>query len=183
MVEVVNIVASGNFGRELDLHALSADLDVPSSEYDPEQFSGLQVRFEHVKGVILLYSTGSYSVMGAQTEVDVNDLYDSTVTALDELGVDATDSSQRPEIRNLICKGDIERELYLSTLTIALGAERVEYEPEQSPFVYYWPDEPSCLITISTNGEIIITGVETVDAAEEAFEHLRTRVNQLPSGN
>jgi TATA-box binding protein (TBP) (component of TFIID and TFIIIB) len=44
---------------------------------------------------------------------------------------------------------------------------------------YYWPDEPSCLLTIPTNGEVIVTGVETLETAEEAVTHLKGRIAKL----
>jgi transcription initiation factor TFIID TATA-box-binding protein len=84
-----------------------------------------------------------------------------------------------PEIKNLICKGDLGREINLDALVIALGMQNAEYEPEQSPFVYYWPEKADCLITIPSNGQCIITGVGTLQEAEEAFELSKKRIEQL----
>lgn len=179
MVEVVNIVASGHVGRELDLGALYTDLNIPNKIYEPESSPGLQLRFEPDGPVIIIYSTGTYTIMGATTEEEVDETYDAFIYALSKLEIKVREIDQRPEISNLICKDYLERELNLPALTIALDMERVEYEPEQSPFVYYWPEKFDCLITIPANGEVIITGVTTTEQAERAFEHLQDQIESL----
>ena len=179
MVEVVNIVASGHLGRELDLRALQNDLDAYEKIYEPERFPGLQLRFEEGSTVLILYSTGSYSIMGAKSEEELGNIYISLSEAVGDLGIEITDKGKRPEVRNLICKADLRREFNLSALSIGLGMENTEYEPEQSPFLFYWPEEHDCLITIPTNGAVSITGVETVEEAEQAFIHIQNRIEEL----
>lgn len=179
MVEIVNIVASGHVGRELDLGALQTDPDAYEKVYQPEHFPGLQLRFEEGSTVLILYSTGSYSIMGAKSEQEIGDIYIALSEAVGNLGFDITDTGKRPEVRNLICKADLKREVDLSSLSIGLGLENVEYEPEQSPFLFYWPEELDCLITIPTNGAVSITGVETVEDAEQAFAHVQDRIEAL----
>jgi transcription initiation factor TFIID TATA-box-binding protein len=182
MVEIVNIVASGHFGREFDLGPLSVDLDAVWTQYEPETFPGLQVRFESNGPVMILYSTGTYTIMGAKSELQLTNLHEQVSAALTELGIEVDFKGSCPEIRNLICKGDLGREVNLEALVIGLGMENTEYEPEQSPFVYYWPEDLDCLITIPTNGEIIVTGVEQIEIANEALEHLQTKIESLAQG-
>lgn len=179
MVEIVNVVASGHIGREFDLAALQTDLDTYEKIYEPERSPGLQLRFEDEGAVVILYSTGSYNIMGAKSEEDLERIYSALARTVGEIDIDITAAGKRPEIQNLICKADLGRELDLSALTIGLGLENVEYEPEQSPFLYYWPEDIDCLITIPTNGEVIITGVEMEEQAEQAFAHLQTRIDDL----
>jgi len=182
MVNIVNVVASGHVGRELDLSAIYDDIDVHEKIYDPGQFPGLQLRFGGEGAVLILYSTGAYSIMGAKSEEELEQIYRALAMAVDDIGIDIKDTGQRPEVRNLICKANLGREVDLSALTIGLGFENVEYEPEQSPFLYYWPEDPDCLITIPTNGEVIITGVETEEQAERAFEQFQNKISELFGG-
>jgi transcription initiation factor TFIID TATA-box-binding protein len=179
VVQIVNVVASGHVGRELDLSALQRDIDVYEKIYEPERFPGLQLRFKNESAVLILYSTGSYSIMGAKSEEDLNRIYNALSATLDDLGIDIKDTGQQPEVRNLICTTDLDQELNLSALTIGLGLEQVEYEPEQSPFLYYRPTDLDCLITIPTNGKVTVTGIEKKEQAEEAFNHLRDRLSEL----
>lgn len=179
VVEIVNVVASGHVGREFDLGALQTDLNAYEKIYEPERFPGLQLRFEEEGAVLNLYATGAYSIMGAKSEEDLESIYNALTRAVGEIDIDITAAGKRPEIQNLICKADLGREVDLSALTIGLGLENVEYEPEQSPFLYYWPEGIDCLITIPTNGEVIITGVQMKEQAEQAFSHLRKRIDEL----
>ena len=176
---IVNIVASGKLGVELDLNALYEDLDVEEVQYEPEQFPGLQIRFVEDGPIIILFSSGSYTVVGAKTHDQVQNLYNRLNEVLQELGLDYDPNESSPEIKNLICKGNLGREIDLDALVLALGLENVEYEPEQSPFVYYWPEDTDCLITIPTNGQCIITGITTLGEAEEVFRAFVVRIEQL----
>lgn len=178
-MNIVNIVASGKLGVELDLNALYEELDVEEVQYDPEQFPGLQVRFAEEGPVIILFSSGSYTVVGAKTHYQVQNLYDRLSKILQELNISHNSNKNRPEIKNLICKANLDRKIDLDTLVLALGLENVEYEPEQSPFVYYWPEDADCLITIPTNGQCIITGITTLEKAEEVFRSFVVRIDQL----
>lgn len=182
MVEIVNIVASGHFGREFDLVSLATDLDAVEVQYEPETFPGMQLRFESGGPVVMIYSTGSYTVMGLKSEQQLADVHERVSTALAELGIDIDSQKSQPEIQNLICKGCLGCEVDLEALVVGLGLENTEYEPEQSPFVYYWPRDFGCLITIPTNGEVIVTGVEQVQEAEEALDHLHAKVESIIGG-
>jgi len=174
-MDVVNIVATGDVGQELDLEALYVDLDFSQKEYNPKKAPALQLRSVQDGPVIILYSSGAYNIMGARCEKGIEELYNAFSSSLEELGIDISNKS-RPEVRNIVCKAELGREVDLSALTVALGMEQVEYEPEQSPFVYYWPDNLDCLITIPANGEVIITGVTTKQAAKQALSNLQDRL-------
>lgn len=178
-MEIVNIVASGNLGLELDLNSLYDDLDVENIQYEPEQFPGLQIRFTDDGPVIILFSSGSYTIVGVKSNEQLQTLYNCLQVTLGELGINYGSKEGQPEIQNLICKDELGREIDLDTLVIALGFENVEYEPEQSPFVYYWPEDADCLITIPTNGQCIITGVKTLAEAEAAFNNFKDRIERL----
>lgn len=178
MVKVVNIVASGDLGREYDLVALSEDLDIPHIQYEPETFPGLQVRFELDGAVMSIFSSGKYTITGVKTEPELESVYKNVINAIQKLESDDV-SREFPVIRNLVCKGDLGREIDLPSLSVALGMEYTEYEPEQSAFVYYWPEKVDCLITIPTNGQVIITGIVQKEDAERAFDYLQTRIESL----
>jgi len=178
-MDIVNIVASGNLGIELDINVLYSNLDAEKVQYDPEKFPGLQLRFSQEGPVIIIFSSGSYNIMGAKTHDQVQELYNCLNQTLHDLGISYDSEKGRPEVRNLICKGELGSQVDLDALVIALGLEKVEYEPEQSPFVYYWPDDADCLITVPSNGQCIVTGVTTLEKAEDVFEHFKDRVNKL----
>jgi len=173
MVKIVNIVASGHIGKELDLAELASDIDAIDAKYQPEIFTALQLRYKDHRPVLMVYASGSYVIMGAQNEDQLSAIYERFCASLEKLNMMIDGFSHRPEIKNLICKDDLDQKIDLESLVLKLGFEKVEYEPEQSPFIYYWPDGFDCLMTIPANGEVIVTGVSDVEQANSAISHLR----------
>lgn len=182
MVDIVNIVAVGYLGREYDLNKVSKDIDLPYVQYNPKKFPGLQVRLCSDGPVMSIFSSGKYTITGVTTKEEMKSIFDNVKAAIEDLGIKLGKEVREPEIRNLVCKADLKREVDLPTLTIALGTEATEYEPEQSAFVYYWPEKFDCLITIPSNGEVVITGIQEIEEAERAFNYLQMQIDSIFSG-
>ena len=68
-VEVQNIVASFDFGREFDLERISRTHE--NTEYEPEVFPGLVFRLEKPKAVVLLFVSGKGVCAGAKSMEDI----------------------------------------------------------------------------------------------------------------
>lgn len=68
-VEVQNIVASFDFGREFDLEMIARNFR--NTEYEPEVFPGLVFRLDEPKAVILLFVSGKGVCAGAKSEEDI----------------------------------------------------------------------------------------------------------------
>ena len=68
-VEVQNIVASFDFGKEFDLERISRTYD--NTEYEPEVFPGLVFRLEKPKAVVLLFVSGKGVCAGAKSMDDI----------------------------------------------------------------------------------------------------------------
>lgn len=179
MAEIVNIVASGDLGVELDLKAVQMDLTLVNTEYRPETHPGLHIRFEETGPLLTLYTSGSYVIMGAKTRSEVNYVFDQLCKLLEQLNIKNGSHQAPPVIQNIIYKVDLGREVDLSALALALNLEDVEYEPEQSPFLYYWPKEHDCVISIPANGEVVISGVQSESEAEAAYSFLETQIESI----
>jgi transcription initiation factor TFIID TATA-box-binding protein len=178
-MNVVNVIATGDLGIELDLEALYNDLEEVNVKYEPEKFSALQVRFDQEGPVIMLFSSGSYNIVGVKEISNIENIYDSLKRTLENKGISCENEESTPEVQNIICKEDLGGEIKLEILPATLGLENTEYEPEQSPFVYYWPEEDDCLITIPHSGECMITGIRTVDEAEKAFYNFKQKAQPI----
>lgn len=172
-LKVVNIVGSGDLGVEIDLTTLLEDLTATSVSYTPEQFPGLQVRFEDEMPICNIFSSGKYTIVGAKSH---NMLYYAQTHLIEELvclNILSPDFSDKEfDVRNIVCTFDIGMELDLDTVSVELGLENVEYEPEQSPFVVYKPEGEGATITIPTSGRAMITGVTDKRNALTAVRHL-----------
>lgn len=65
-VKVQNIVATTNFGTELDLEEIATKFE--NTEYEPEVFPGLVFRLDEPNVVILLFTTGEGVCVGAKSK-------------------------------------------------------------------------------------------------------------------
>jgi len=68
-VKIDNIVASANFGQDIDLESLSK---LHGAMYEPDQFPALIYRMEDPKVVFLIFSTGRLVCVGAKSEKEVH---------------------------------------------------------------------------------------------------------------
>lgn len=70
-IEIQNIVAVYDLGRELDLVAIAMARGLEGIEYEPEQFPGLVYRISDPQVVILLFSSGKVVLTGARRAEDL----------------------------------------------------------------------------------------------------------------
>ncbi len=68
-VQVQNMVASFDFGRDFDLEMIARNFR--NTEYEPEVFPGLVFRLDDPKAVILLFVSGKGVCAGAKSEEDI----------------------------------------------------------------------------------------------------------------
>lgn len=68
-IEIVNVVASGDFGENIDLE-MAADV-IGNVMYEPAMFPGLIYRMEDPKVVFLLFASGKIVCTGARREKQV----------------------------------------------------------------------------------------------------------------
>lgn len=84
-VTIVNAVASGSIGVELDLEQLC--IDVLEVDYDPDKYPGAYVRFDDGGPLVTLYLTGKYIVTGADSEADAHSRRRDLLQLLSGIGV------------------------------------------------------------------------------------------------
>ena len=127
---VQNVVASTGIDQELALENVAMDL--PESDYDPENFPGVIYRTTEPRTTALLFRSGKIVVTGASSVEAVEDALSKVFAELRELGIETTDD---PEItiQNIVASADLGQQLNLNAIAIGLGLENVEYEPEQFP--------------------------------------------------
>lgn len=68
-VQIQNIVATANLGREVNLERLSQEL--PNVNYDPNQFPGLIYAPGFDKPTVLIFETGKVVIVGAKDEQEI----------------------------------------------------------------------------------------------------------------
>jgi len=179
MINIVNAVGSGNLHLELDLEQLGADLNVPYTEYDPENYHGLYVRFEEDGPLITVYRSGKYIIVGSSSLNELNETNDLFLNCIAELeGISIPDNTGF-SIRNIVSTAEIGKELNLNALAIGLGLELVEFEPEQFPGLVYRPTDHPIVFLIFSSGKVVITGATDTDIATDGFEDLQSKINNI----
>jgi transcription initiation factor TFIID TATA-box-binding protein len=89
---------------------------------------------------------------------------------LSEIGVEIPDYEFR-HVTSVFME-DLGREVNLEALTIALGMEDTEYEPEQFPGLIYRPPEYEVTLLVFASGKIIVGGTTNRDEAKSAVRQL-----------
>ncbi|MFV2040437.1 MAG: hypothetical protein ACC644_00405 [Candidatus Hydrothermarchaeales archaeon] len=85
---IVNIVATGSFGRPLDIASLYTKLDVAERVYEPETYPALlvKVNVEGKKKHVTLYRNGKYIIAGVKSEEELQATFNEIKKKLQEAG-------------------------------------------------------------------------------------------------
>lgn len=79
-------------------------------------------------------------------------------------------------VENVVCLGDLGREVDLSSIMVVLGLENSEYEPEQFSGLVYRPPQRKYTMMIFYSGKVIITGTKNEEEAKGAMDNLNRRL-------
>ncbi|MCQ4334888.1 TATA-box-binding protein [Natronomonas sp. F2-12] len=178
-VKIANVVGSGDLHAELDLEALEEDLSTPYLEYDPSNYHGLYVRLKEGGPLITVYRSGKYIISGCSSYEELDVTNEGLLANMSDLGILEQGRDTGFGVQNVVCTATLGEGVNLNALSIGLGLESTEYEPEQFPGLIYRPPEVGAVLLVFANGKIVITGAQDVDIAEKAFGHLRSRVKEL----
>jgi transcription initiation factor TFIID TATA-box-binding protein len=154
-IRIENVVASTSLGDELDLQSIALALD--GAEYEPEQFPGLIYRMKEPKTAILLFRSGKVVCTGGKSMKQVVDSIEN-VSELVRRGGQKVLRHPKIQVQNIVATSDLGSEINLNTVAIALGLERVEYEPEQFPGLVCRIDEPRVVLLLFGSGKLVCTG-------------------------
>ena len=178
-VTIANVVGSGDLHAELDLVALEEDLSTPYLEYEPSNYHGLYARLQEGGPLITVYRSGKYIISGCSSYEEINETNDGFLVTIAERGIIEQGQETGFGVQNVVCTAKLNENVNLNALSIGLGLEVTEYEPEQFPGLIYRPSSIGAVLLVFANGKIVITGARDLDTAEEAFDHLRSQVEEL----
>lgn len=175
--EVVNVVGTGILPTELALKPLKEDLRGEAFENESPQ-PGLHLQFEEDGPMTTFYTSGKYIVRAPSVDVlhETEREVREEIARLKLINADcATDFS----IQNVVALGllDVDN-INLASMTIALGLEHTEYEPEQFPALTYRKPEYPCTFLLFANGKVVIAGADDVQEAEESFDSFIEEVDE-----
>jgi len=173
-LKITNIVGSLSLNKQLDLTALSDDLE--NTDYHPETYPSLIYRISNNSSLtILIPASGRISIVGATEKREMVSGVQELFTRLSELGIQIDSSPDDIMIQNIVANFDIKREIDLSAVSISLGLENTEYQPEQFPGLIYRGAGNSTVL-LFRSGKCVITGARTyleiVQARDELIQVL-----------
>jgi transcription initiation factor TFIID TATA-box-binding protein len=172
-MRVVNVIGSGGFDQELDLYKLAGDDSMPNARYEPEHHHGMYLQFGEDTPLITVYRTGKYIIRAGSFD-ELEETRDDLLALFAELGIDEVEDSFG--VRNVVCTDDLGRDVNLNALSVELGLEEVEYEPEQFPGLIYRTEDG--VILVFGTGKVVVTGAESKEGAKEAFRDLKKRIGE-----
>ncbi len=172
-LNVVNISATYSLDRELDLKALSQDLE--DSEFNPERYPSLILRVP--EATFLIPRSGKVTLVGADNKERIEGIFRTLINELQALGITCDFDPTQIHVQNIVVQGQFERSLELSSLAVELGFERNEYEPEQFPGLVYRDQEG--VVLFFSSGKFIITGVSRFSQVEDVANRVYSKLRSM----
>ena len=181
-MQTVSTMGSGSLGREVDLGTLVAEIENALGRSVEANFTSdsiVTLRLDEDGPAYTIYRTGTFQVRGAASEDELSTAEDTFLDVLDEIGVNVPEYEF--EHVTSVFMDDLERDVTLSALTVSLGLESTEYEPEQFPGVVYRPEQFDCVLLVFGSGKVIVTGGRSREEAEDALGFLKEHVDDIAS--
>jgi transcription initiation factor TFIID TATA-box-binding protein len=179
-MEIASTMGSGSLGRELDLRRLADELRENAGPGFEDNFTSegmVTIYLGNSSPAYTLYRTGSFQIRGAKTEADLKEAESRLRTLLSDVGVEIPDYEFRHATSVFV--GTLDTDVNLEALTIALGLERTEYEPEQFPAIVYRPPEFAVTLLVFSTGKVIVGGTTDREEAKSALQTVEGEIATL----
>lgn len=174
---LVNVVAGGDLGFEIDLNEAVVALRHLSPSYEPEIAPGLHFELPDTGVTVMLFRTGKYHLTGGESTEQIQECYAELINICGEsMGLKPTEGGAK--VRNLVYNGDIGEEVDLDSLASALQ-EDVVYQPSFHPGLQYRMNEYHGLFMLYRTGSYIYTGNSNADEAQEAIKMFNKELREL----
>lgn len=179
-MEIVSTMGTGSLGREIDLEALVSGLETHLETPLDANFTSnglVTIRLEDGGSAYNLYRTGSFQIRGARTEDRLFEAASKFRGVLSDMGV-IISNYEFNHVTSVFME-DLGREVDLEALTIGLGLDQTEYEPEQFPGLIYRPQGFEMTLLVFATGKVIIGGTADRDEARSAIGQLQEKLNKI----
>src|SRR5439155_24685659 len=126
------------------------------------------------KTATLLFRSGKVVCTGAKSLAQVKQAIEIVAKQIEAAGIPI---KQNPEIeaQNIVASSDLGTEINLNGIAIALGLEKVQYEPDEFPGLVYTTDVPIVVVLLFGSGKPACTGARKPSDGDRA-------VGKLPEG-
>lgn len=168
-MKIVNVVAKAELNKKLDIHSLSLNVGV-KTKYNPKKFKGASAKFNH--STIIFFESGILLSVGCKTVKHCRIDLECIATLLNT-GITSF------KICNLVCSGDLKREICIGRLSNDTRIHSITWEPEIFPGAYIKikPDDP--LLVLFGSGKFYVTGSANYKKVKCMSTALNDIVNSL----
>lgn len=178
MTELVSVAGGENLGVELDLRAVAEDIAADVTEYEPESYPALLIKFDQDGATVMLFSSGAYNIAGASSIEQLHSTHRHLAETVASMLNVEIEYEERCELRNLVYVDEYDSPIDLQRLIPVLGMENIEYEPESFPSLDYRPPYHEGLFKTFSTGKITLTGTTNPDTVDAAFEKFKAEIQE-----
>ncbi len=165
---IKNLVVSVELGVPLPLEKLASEL--PTADYNPEQFPGLILRLDRDPPTLLIFNSGKINITGSKSIEQAKEVVERFRKILKEMGIETPDN-YKMEVRTqnyvLTGKFDIPGDK-IDIIRLAEELDNVNYDPEQFPGAVVKFENVTFLLF--KNGKFVCTGAKSLEEAEEKIK-------------
>jgi transcription initiation factor TFIID TATA-box-binding protein len=176
---VVNVVGTITYQQEIALDALadtfSRRVEITDVTYEPAENHWLQTRFAPDDTYVAFYRSGRCSIAGGNSVEHFHEVADRVNTLMGDIL--QFEYEPTVEISNIVATADIGSPIPLETMTLELGMEQTEYEPEQFPALMY--REEDYVMLVFSSGKLLYTGLTDVEDVTDAIEQMESRLRAV----
>lgn len=179
-MEIVSTMGSGSLGREIDLNSFVAALNESLDSPEDANFTSsgmVTIRLKEDGPAYTVFRTGSFQIRGSKNEQRLNEAESKFREALSNIDFEIYDYEF--DHVTSVFMFNLAQEVDLEVLTIALGMEETEYEPEQFSGLIYRPSELEVTLLVFSSGKVIIGGTPDREHASAAIAELRDNADCL----
>jgi transcription initiation factor TFIID TATA-box-binding protein len=171
---IVNMVATVMFDRELDLGAIT---DSAKAEIYPNPVSAsLVVRLDGATA--LVFKPGKAVISGAKSIRDVTRAVKRLVEIFRDAGLDI--GRAEIVIQNIVVQADFGANVNLDRASALLDGD-VLYDPEQFPGIIVRLEDPKATVLIFSSGKAIITGLRREEDIAKTVEKIYNELQRTKS--
>ena len=175
-IKIENIVAYTQISQGLDIDDLVTK--IPDFQYNPDEFSGVTLKLDYPKTVILLLPSGKTICTGAINMEEVEASIKKITEKIASVGIKVM-SNPKLETQNIVVSTDLKKELHLSSIAKDLSLENVNYEPEKFPGLKYNMDDIGASLLIFSSGKIVCTGAKNYEDASKVIEIMMEKLSSI----
>jgi len=167
-LEIVNVVATADLGRWVDLVQIS---QLEHTTYDTEIYGGrvAYLKTPEMHGKITIFSSGKLISVGTRSPHEAQKDLETTVETLVENGL-IDPVRVMAEVRNIVAVLNLGAPVDLEEL-----AEKVDgiYEPEQFPRLILKQSSPRATYLVFASGKVVIAGSRSPEEIKQAAKKIQ----------